>query len=194
MSVLTFPYTLPIGERMMFRDLTRPFISMIASISKGWSGNKCTIILVPDIEMEVNYAYAGYLYNLNNGLSSVVNPVYKNFKSVISGTISAGDAFVLVKKHDFGPEANIKPQIMLHLNSFVSNKDGYREYLINSELGVARDAILDNRIPDATKIVKELLPFSYPLFITLIQREAVLLRKTAPMTTWFTSDQISKKE
>lgn len=150
-------YTLPAKTSIRIRQPSKQLASLLASVfpDRPWSG-KATVELTDWVERSRDPWFHQKTYRWYSFATGGSTPIYEAYRPF---EIEPGYALVVHAGGD----------LTVHLATFSEDP----EVLV--ALDVARDAVLDDRLSDAFRILREALPHGWPLFLALTRKERNLL-------------------
>jgi hypothetical protein len=152
-------YTLPAQQRIVLRRPSKELVAMFAgAFNTNFHKDRVSVELTQRVDRASDpwenqrrqYAW----YSFESGKSE---PIYDTLRSF---ELEPGDALLMCR---------LGVDVTVHLCGFSDEPDA----LI--AMDVARDAILEGRPSAAATILRAAIPFGYPLFVALVQKERTLL-------------------
>lgn len=167
--MIKFPYTLEIGTVFTIRSINAPLASMIENVNSSRTPSgavKATINICTGVNQLSTSAILCKLVNLYSGdHNQIVDKYSWPTGRYIDGSISPGLATFVSDPY--------KKYVRIYLNSFMS----YEESPDHDQLAIARDMLFENKDKDARPLLKQIIPFGWPLFMAIVNFEKKKLSK-----------------
>lgn len=177
-------YSLPRDTRISIREVTRDFRKNILwKAFQGWSGKRVSVFLSSEIEANIEREYddrtvvrwssgrSFFRYSPFDGTCNAIRPqeLYDvRWTARTSVEVNVESIVIEINLRNFRTS-----ELLLYVDKFVANPE---QDPAQGDLDVARDCLLDGDVVRGSALAKRALPFGWPLFTALIERERTMLQ------------------